>query len=580
VSARNKQNAGAGIGGPAGDGSGSSDPDPRRADELVFLPLGGSGEIGMNMNLYGFGPPSRRKWIMIDCGVMFGDHTTPGVDVICPDPSYILDFRKDLLALVLTHAHEDHIGAVGLIAPMLGCPVYATPFTAALVRTKLEEYEAEIDLRVLEMESRFSVGPFDLEFVTLTHSIPEPNGVVIRTKLGALLHTGDWKIDTAPTLGPKTDVATLKGIGDEGVLAMICDSTNVFSRGESGTEGSVRASLKKIIARETGRVAVTTFASNVSRVVSICEAAAEADRSVCLLGRSMLKVVGAAREVGILPRGLKFVEPEEAGHLPRDKALYLCTGSQGEPRAALARIARDDHPDLTLSEGDTVIFSSKIIPGNEREIFDLHNDLVDLGIKVITEKDEFVHVSGHPCRDELKAMYDWVRPKYSVPVHGEARHLEEHADFALTLGVEKALAPRNGDMMRLAPGAPDFIDEVPSGRLLLDGKILAPEGSAAMRERRKLGFAGILTVALAIDADGDLAAPPKIAAAGAPDEDAEGEAIAPELVDAAEEGFENVARKKRTDDEAVTIAVQRSVRNRMTALWGKKPGVAVVILRV
>ncbi|MEQ1931200.1 MAG: ribonuclease J [Parvularculaceae bacterium] len=549
-------------------------------DELVFLPLGGSGEIGMNMNLYGFGPTHNRKWIMIDCGVLFGDASTPGIDLICPDPSFIVGHRKNLLALVLTHGHEDHIGAVALIAPKLGCPVYATPFTASLVRSKLEEHDADVDLRVLDMESRFSVGPFDLEFVTLTHSIPEPNGVVIRTKFGMVLHTGDWKIDTAPTVGPLTDHATLSRIGDEGVLAMICDSTNVFSRGESGTEGSVRESLTRLIAAQEGRVAVTTFASNVGRVVSICEAAAAADRSVCLLGRSMHRVVGAAREVGILPKGLVFVEPEEAGYLPREKALYLCTGSQGEPRAALARIARDDHPELTLNEGDTVIFSSKIIPGNEREIFNLHNHLVDLGVKVITEKDEFVHVSGHPCRDELAQMYAWVRPQLSVPVHGEARHLEEHADFALSLGVKQSLAPRNGDVIRLAPGKPDFIDEVPVGRLFLDGAILEPEGSEPIRERKKLSFAGVVTVALAIDADGALAGAPKIALMGAPRRGKGDEAVGEELEDAAVEGFESIARKKRRDDEAVVIAVQRAVRNRIMALWGKRPVVGVLVLRV
>jgi ribonuclease J len=550
------------------------------ADELVFLPLGGSGEIGMNMNLYGFGPAHNRKWIMIDCGVLFGDASTPGVDLICPDPTYILEQKKNLLALVLTHGHEDHIGAVGLIAPKLGCPVYATPFTAALVRSKLEEFGADVDLKVLDMESRFTVGPFDLEFVTLTHSIPEPNGVVIRTRFGTLLHTGDWKIDTAPTLGPLTDRSTLKEIGDAGVLAMICDSTNVFSRGESGTEGSVRDSLTRLIAAQPGRVAVTTFASNVGRVVSICEAAAAADRSVCLLGRSMHRVVGAAREVGILPAGLNFVEPEEAGCLPREKALYLCTGSQGEPRAALARIARDDHPELTLNEGDTVIFSSKIIPGNEREIFNLHNDLVDLGVKVITEKDEFVHVSGHPCRDELAQMYSWVRPALSVPVHGEARHLEEHADFALSLGVSKAIAPRNGDVIRLAPGEPDFIDEVPAGRLFLDGAILEPEGSEPIRERRKLSFAGVVTVALAVDSDGDLAGTPSVAILGAPRRGKDGEAMGEELEEAAIDGFQGIARKRRLEDEAVVVAVQRAVRNRLQALWGKKPAVGVLVLRV
>lgn len=549
-------------------------------EELVFLPLGGSGEIGMNMNLYGFGRPNARQWIMIDCGVTFGDLTTPGVDLICPDPSYIMEHRDNLLALILTHGHEDHIGAVALLAPDLKCPVYATPFTAALVRRKLEEQGADIDLRVIDMSARFDLGPFDIEFVTLTHSIPEPSGIIIRTKFGTVLHTGDWKIDAEPTLGPVTDDAALRKIGDDGVLAMVCDSTNVFSRGESGSEMRVKESLVKLISAQEGRVAVTTFASNVSRVVSICEAAAAADRSVCLLGRSMLRIVDAAREVGILPANLSFVSPEDAGHLPREHVLYLCTGSQGEPRAALARIARDDHPDLILSEGDTVIFSSKIIPGNDREIYNLQNDLVDLGVKVITEKDEFVHVSGHPCRDELKQMYEWARPKISVPVHGEARHLEEHADFALSLGIEESLAPRNGDLIRLAPGAVEVIEEVPAGRLILDGKILFPEGASPMRERRKLSYAGIVSVSVALDSDGELACPPSVAIVGAPREDEDDEDVSALVAEAVEEGLSSIARKKRRDDEAVEIAVQRAARNVLTGFWGKRPLVSILINRV
>lgn len=549
-------------------------------NELVFLPLGGSGEIGMNLNLYGFGPARAREWIMIDCGVTFGDLSTPGVDLICADHSYILDRREELLGLVLTHGHEDHIGAVALLAPDLGCPVFATPFTAALVRRKLEEAGRRLDLRVLDARARFTLGPFDLEFVTLTHSIPEPNGVIIRTDLGTVLHTGDWKIDPEPSLGPTTDDAVLRRLGDEGLLAMVCDSTNVFSEGESGSESRVRESLTKLIAAQSGRVAVTTFASNVGRVVSICEAAAAADRSVCLLGRSMLRIVEAARETGVLPKGLKFIEPQDAGHLPREHVLYLCTGSQGEPRAALARIARDDHPDIALGEGDTVIFSSKIIPGNEREIYTLHNDLVNLGVKVVTEKDAFIHVSGHPCRDELKQMYAWARPRIAVPVHGEARHLEEHADFALALGVAEAIAPRNGDLIRLAPGAPEIIDEVPAGRLYLDGRMLMPEGAAPLRERRKLSFAGCVSVAATLDEDGFLAAPPAVSIIGAPTADADGEPLAPLIEEAVDDALGKLGKKQRRDDEAVTIAAQRAVRNVMSAAWGKRPMVSILINRL
>lgn len=549
-------------------------------DEFVFLPLGGSGEIGMNMNLYGFGPPHARKWIMIDCGVMFGDLATPGVELICPDPTFIMEERENLLALILTHGHEDHIGAVGLLAPDFKCPVYATAFTAKLVESKLEERGAKVDMRVLDLGAKLKIGPFDLEFVTLTHSIPEPNGVIVRTPLGMVLHTGDWKIDPEPTLGPVTDSSTLRSIGDEGVLAMICDSTNVLSSGESGSEMRVKESLTKIIAAQKGRVAVTTFASNVSRVVSICAAAKAADRSVCLLGRSMLRIVGAAREVGILPEGVNFVEPQDAGFLPKEHVLYLCTGSQGEPRAALARIARDDHRDLDLSEGDTVIFSSKIIPGNEREIFTLINDLVELGVKIITEKDAFTHVSGHPNRDELKMMYGWVRPKYSIPVHGEARHLEEHAEFAMTLGVEDAIAPRNGDLIRLAPGEPEVIDEVPAGRWLLDGNILTPEGAGPMRERRKLSFAGVVVVALAIEEHGTFAAPPAVSIIGCPKEAPGVDDVAALVAEKVEIAVMSLAKNKRLDDAAVDLAATRAVRTEMTAIWGKRPGVAVLVQRV
>lgn len=549
-------------------------------DELVFLPLGGSGEIGMNLNLYGFGQPTNRKWIMIDCGVMFGDLSTPGIELICADPTFILEEKDNLLGVILTHGHEDHIGAVGLLGPELDCPVYATAFTAKLVEGKLEERGVKLDLRIIDIGARFALGPFDLEFVTLTHSIPEPNGVIIRTPLGTLLHTGDWKIDPEPTLGPETDSATLRAIGDAGVLAMICDSTNVFSKGESGSEMRVKESLTRIIARQAGRVAVTTFASNVARVVSICEAAYAADRSVCLLGRSMLRIVGAAREVGLLPDGVKFVEPEQAGLLPREYVLYLCTGSQGEPRAALSRIAREDHRDLVLSEGDTVIFSSKIIPGNERDIFNLINDLVELGVNVVTEKDEFTHVSGHPNREELRKMYKWVRPTFSIPVHGEARHLEEHADFAVKLGVKKAIAPRNGDLIRLAPGEPEIIDEAPAGRWFLDGDMLMPDGSGPMRERRKLSFAGVVVVALAIDEHERMACVPSVSIIGGPKEAPGIEDLGSVIAEEAENAVMSLSKSKRADDGAVELAVTRAVRNEMTAVWGKRPGVAVLIQRV
>ncbi len=552
--------------------------------ELVFLPLGGSGEIGMNLNLYGLGPlngpDNERKWLMIDCGVMFGDLRTPGIDIICPDISYIEEYRDNLLGLVLTHGHEDHLGAAALLVPYLQCPIYATPFTAALLRRKFEERGEDISaLTIIEMGSHLKLGPFELELITLTHSIPEPSGVLITTPLGRVLHTGDWKIDKAPTLGPKVDQNRLREIGDEGLLAMVCDSTNVFSPGDSGSESTVRENLKTVIARQKGRVAVTTFASNVARLVSVCQAAIVTDRSVCLLGRSMLKITDAAREANILPEGLNFISPEEAGFFPRDKVLYLCTGSQGEPRAALARIARDAHRDLILSRGDTVIFSSKIIPGNEREIFALQNEIVNMGVNIITEKDEDIHVSGHPCRDELKQMYDWARPQIAIPVHGEARHLEEHTNLALTLGAKQAISPRNGDVIRLAPDTAKKIEEVPNGRLYLDGDRLMPAGARPIKERHKLGWAGICQVSLVFAENSTLATKPQISIFGIPHSD-DDISVLEELESEITEHIRDLAPRSRLDDDAVQLAIKRAIRDVMDDMWGKRPIIQTQIHRI
>jgi len=551
------------------------------ADELVFLPLGGSGEIGMNMNLYGFGPDHDRKWVMIDCGVMFGDMSMPGIDLVMPDIDYILEYKNDLEGLVLTHGHEDHIGAVAILAPLLECPIYATPFTAALLKRKFEERNEDISrLQIIDMGAQFELGPFHLELVTLTHSIPEPSGVILSTPLGKILHTGDWKIDRTPTLGPKTDQNRLQRLGDDGLLAMVCDSTNVLSPGESGSESDVRDQLIEIIGRQEGRVAVTTFASNLARVVSICHAAKAADRSVCLLGRSMLKIVEAAREANLISSNIQFISPEEAGFIPRNHVLYLCTGSQGEPRAALSRIARDDHRDLVLSSGDTVIFSSKIIPGNEREIYDLQNLLVDLGVKIITEKDEMIHVSGHPCQDELKTMYEWARPQIAIPVHGEARHLETHAEFTKSLGIKESIALRNGDMIRLAPGNAAKVDEVPTGRMVLDGDCLSPLGATPVRERRKLGWAGLCVVSLTFRKNSTLATDPIIELIGTVKKSDDGYNILEELKDDIIDMIKDLSPQKRIDDDAITQNVKRTVRDAMSDMWGKRPMISVLIHRV
>ena len=553
-------------------------------DELVFLPLGGSGEIGMNMNLYGFGPPGARRWIVVDLGVTFAGDDLPGIDLIVPDPDYLLDDLDgggELLGLVLTHGHEDHIGAVAAIWPDLDCPIYATPFTAALLKRKLAEAGIkDAPLNVIDLGGRFTLGPFDLELVTLTHSIPEPSAVAIRTPLGTVLHTGDWKIDPRPVLGDEPSTDRLREIGDEGVAVMVCDSTNVFSEGRSGSESDVASALSAIIAEQTGRVAVTTFASNVSRLVSVCRAAAASDRSVCLLGRSMLRMVEVAREVGLMPSGISFVEPHEAGYLPTDKILYLCTGSQGEERAALARIARDDHPELTLSEGDTVIFSSKIIPGNERGIYELMNQLTDRGVEVIDEEhDVSIHVSGHPNRDELRDMYAWVRPACAVPVHGEARHLREHAELARSLGTKHAVVPHDGDVLRLAPGTPEKIDEVPAGRLYVDGKILLPQGAGVLRARRQLAAEGIIVIALAFDAKDRLLDAPSVLMKGVPHEDDDGEDLRELVDDAVSRAIDAMPRPKRGDDREVEGAVRRAIRAELMPRWGKRSDINVLVQR-
>lgn len=551
-------------------------------DELVFLPLGGSGEIGMNLNVYGYGPADDRQWIVVDLGVTFGDERTPGVDLIMPDPAFLEDRRDEIIAIVLTHAHEDHIGAVAHLWPRLRCPVYATPFTANLVKAKLIEagIEHQVPLNIVPLGSRFSLGPFDIELVTLTHSIPEPNALAIRTPLGLVLHTGDWKIDPEPLVGDDMDVTRLKEIGDEGVRAIVCDSTNVFSPGTSGSEADVAKSLVEVIGQCEQRVAVTTFASNVARLESIAKAAAACDRHVVLVGRAMYRIVGAARDAGYLEGLPPFLTEHDIGYLPRDKVLLLCTGSQGEPRAALARIVEDTHPNIAMSEGDTVIFSSRIIPGNESSIFDLQNRLAERGIRVITEKDHFVHVSGHPCRDELARMYQWIRPEVAVPVHGEARHLAEHAVLARELQVPETVVIRNGLMVRLAPGPAQIIDEAPAGRIYLDGDVLIEADEGAVQERRKLSFSGSVFVSLVLDRDGKVRGDPQVVLMGLPEEDSHGVSFEDRALDAIDEALERLPSKRRGDDDAVAELLRRAVRGALRREWGKKAQVAVVVTRI
>ena len=437
------------------------------------MPLGGAGEIGMNLNLYGFGG----KWIMVDCGMTFADESMPGIDIVFPDPTFIEERSEDLLGLLLTHAHEDHIGAVPYLWPRLKCPVYATPFTAALVGGKLEEagLSADVPLNIVSLSGSVTLGDFDVRYIPITHSIPEAHSLSIGIPVGTVLHTGDWKLDPTPVVGDATDPEPFRALGDDGVLALVCDSTNVFRPGNSGSEQCVRESLQNIVGEAAGRVAVTTFASNVARLKSVLAIAEACDRHAVLVGRSMWRTVHAACATGHLDPGIELLTDNDAGYLPKEKVLLLCTGCQGEQRGAMSRIAFGDHPHIELESGDLAIFSSKIIPGNERSIDRVQNQLVSLGVEVATEKDHFVHTSGHPSRGELAEMYDWIRPELAVPVHGEARHLLEHAQFALDNGAQRSVVVRNGDVLRLQPGGGEIIDRVPAGRLALDGRKLVAE---------------------------------------------------------------------------------------------------------
>ena len=545
-------------------------------EDLVLLPLGGAGEIGMNFNAYGCGPPDERHWIVVDCGVVFGrESATPGVDVIMPDIRFLAEQRESVLGIVLTHAHEDHIGAIGQLWPQLECPIYATPFTARLIQEKLIEagLKDRVRVTVVPLGGKIALGPFAIEFVTLTHSILEPNALAIRTPLGLVVHTGDWKIDPDPLVGDVTDSQTLRALGNDGVLAMVCDSTNALVHGESGSEARVRQSLFDLIGTLKGRVAVTAFASNVARLDSIVRAAHAHGREVALVGRAMHRIVGAARDTGYLSDLPHIIDESEAAELPPHRVLYLCTGSQGEPRAALARIASAEHPTVSLGPGDSVIFSSRIIPGNELAIFSLQNKLAGLGVEVLTERDHFVHVSGHPARDELAQMYQWVRPKIAVPVHGELRHMMEHARLARSLQIPQAVVIQNGQMLRLAPGAAEVIDETPSGRLHLDGKVLVEEGRGHARARSALAQAGFIAVTIPLDSKNRVAGDPSLILEGIPD-----------IVHAPiREALEACVRRhnpKRDDEEALAESTRRGVRRAAADAWGKKPVTRVEVIWV
>ena len=553
-----------------------------KKEEFIFCPLGGSGEIGMNMNLFAYGNIENRKWIIVDIGVTFADDTVPGIDLIYPDPGFIVDKKNDLLGLVLTHAHEDHIGAIAHIWPKLLCNIYATPFTSVLIQEKFKEKKINVGnkLKVVELNGNINLGPFTVEFVTLTHSILEPNGLSIKTPAGTVLHTGDWKVDPNPLIGETINEKKLKQIGTQGVLAMICDSTNVFSPGRSGSELDVRKNLLKIMESKNKRIIVTSFASNVARMESIFYCAKKIGRQISLVGRSMHRIYKAARQCGYLKNLLEPIDPREAKKISRNKIVYLCTGSQGEPNGAMMRISNYIHPDVIIESGDSVIFSSKIIPGNEKKLYKLHNQLVKNGIDVVSEENEFVHVSGHPNRDDLKEMYSWVKPKSVIPVHGEHRHMIEHINFAKEMQVPFPVKVENGDIVQLYPGnEPKVIDKAPVGRIFVDGNISVGEESQSIKERKNLSFNGFLEITIIINNVGSIVKKPIISFKGIPSNDENNDFIF-DLENKIQDICKTFSLRNSNQEQNLIESLKTNCRKTIKEKTGKRPYTNINLVRL
>ena len=550
--------------------------------QLVFAPLGGLREIGMNCALYGFGPAKKRKWLMIDLGLAFAGDEAPGVDLVMPDLTFVQQIKRDLVGLVITHAHEDHIGALAELWPSVGVPVYMTRFAAGLAEARRlgEPGAPKIPIHIAPIGGKVEIGPFEVEFIPVAHSIPESMALAIRTPAGLVLHTGDWKIDPTPGVGGVTDEARLKALGDEGVLAMIADSTNVTREGASPSEADVARTLAQLVAEARGRVVVTTFASNVARLRAAAEAGLAAGRQIVVLGRAMERVIGVARECGYLDGLPPFLGHDAFDRVPRANILALATGSQGEPRATLARMADDDHSRASLSPGDRVIFSSRTIPGNEKGVGKIINALCERDVEVITDRTHLVHVSGHPRRGEMAQMYQWVRPQIAVPAHGEELHLTEHVAFAKAQGVKQVVRAFDGDVVALAPGKAGLVGRVPVGRRYKDGDILLPAGAECVGERKKLAIAGVVSVALAISDRGDLVGDPDVMIAGLPQSTREGAGFDALVDSAIFETFEGLPRAKRRDADFVSTAIERAVRNSVNSAWGKRPTVHVLVVEV
>jgi ribonuclease J len=551
-------------------------------DELVFVPLGGVGEIGMNMGAYGFGPEKSRKWIVVDCGVSFGGPDLPGIELIMANPEFLEENADDVLALILTHSHEDHYGAVLDLWPVFDKPVYATPFTAAMLAAKRagDGIVENVDVRIMRTGKPFQLGPFTIEAINVAHSIPESNSILITTPIGRVLHTGDWKLDPTPVVSAPTDVERFKAIGTESdlPLALVCDSTNALKDGESPSEAEVGATLAALIAEAPNRVAVTTFASNVGRVVSIVRAAHQAGRQVVLSGRSLHRIMGIAKELGML-EGLPTLHDQDAYKtIARDKCVLICTGSQGEARAAIARIARGEHPVIDLNAGDRMIFSSWAIPGNEREVIDIQNLLIDKGLEVITQNDALVHVTGHPRRDELRRLYSWVKPQVLVPVHGEATHLAAHAKLGREEGIPNVCETRNGDMVRLFPEPMAYPAEVRIGELYLDGLVLCTPEESGVKGRRRLSFGGMVIVSLAVNSNGQVVSGPDYVIEGLPE--TEDESLVELVEDTVTNTIKSLPPKRRTDPDVFSSALFKAIRNEVNGFWGRKPNVNVFVHRV
>ena len=550
-------------------------------DELLYCPLGGAGEIGMNMNLFGYGQEDDHKWIMVDVGVTFADDTIPGVDLIYPDPGYAEDKKDNFLGIILTHAHEDHIGAITHVWPKFKCKIYATPFTAALVTEKFREKKIDITsyLQIVQLGSTINLKPFKIEFITMTHSIVEPNGLRIETPAGSILHTGDWKCDPNPLVGDNMNSKRLIEIGKEGVLTMICDSTNVLSVGRSGSEKDVRDSMLKIIEKQKKRVIVTSFASNVARMETIFYCAEKTGRNISLVGRSMHRIYKAAKQCGYLSDVIEPIDPRDAKNISSEKIIYLCTGSQGEPMGAMNRISNYIHPDVFVEAGDTVIFSSKIIPGNEKKLYKLHNQLVREGINVISEETDFVHVSGHPNRDDLKDMYEWIQPNSIIPVHGEQRHMLEHINFAKKLNVPHPIKVENGDIVRIFPGdSPEVFDKAPYGKIFLDGNIGVEEESKSIKERRNISQNGHLNITVIITTQGNIHNMPIVNFMGIPILNTEEFKIS--IQDEIDKIAKSFSLNNKKQDENFKDALKVTCRKFTKEKTGKRPITNINLVRI